>query len=133
LGIHLNLGAYTLVSTGEFGVPDEDMEEPKRTEMAFVRQWESMLPCLPTRYRTKEPTTPGIVLERLPGWLADAAGSKRGCTYLMVQVILQLLIALNIGFFNANAWAPTSTGGLTQACMVGVLEWLRVGSYGRLK
>jgi len=115
---------------GEFGPPEEHMEEPQRTEQALRRGWDRMLPW---RCHSRHTVSAGYALETMPGWLGDAAGSRSGCWYLMVQMLFQISIAINVGFFYAHPWAPTSAGGLTQLvvltiCVFGGGFWTLMGT-----
>ena len=89
---------------GSFEAPENDDEEPARTERAlarffcFCRPWFSELP-------------PGDALAELATWLGDASGSRRGIYYLFGMILLQLLMALLLGLCYAFPFSQTTVGG----------------------
>ncbi|KOO53542.1 hypothetical protein Ctob_016076 [Chrysochromulina tobinii] len=121
---------------GEFGVPDEDKQEPARTERAleFAFFWPTRIMYLfgygsgdrehiiDAEYSKKKISImglnccetherPGDALERGPMWVDEAKGG-RGVHYLSVQLGLQLLAGGFSGFLEAHPWKMTSDGGM---------------------
>jgi hypothetical protein len=121
---------------GEFGVPDEDKQEPARTERAleFAFFWPTRIMYLfgygsgdrehiiDAEYSKKKISImglnccetherPGDALERGPMWVDEAKGG-RGVHYLSVQLGLQLLAGGLSGFLEAHPWKMTSEGGM---------------------
>ena len=121
---------------GEFGVPDEDKQEPARTERAleFAFFWPTRIMYLfgygsgdrehitDAEYSKKKISImglnccetherPGDALERGPMWLDEAKGG-RGVHYLSVQLGLQLFAGALSGFLEAHPWKMTSAGGM---------------------
>ena len=121
---------------GEFGVPDEDKQEPARTERAleFAFFWPTRIMYLlgygsgdrehitDAEYSKKKISImglnccetherPGDALERGPMWLDEAKGG-RGVHYLSVQLGLQLFAGALSGFLEAHPWKTTSAGGM---------------------
>ena len=121
---------------GEFGVPDEDKQEPARTERAleFAFFWPTRIMYLfgygsgdrehitDAEYLKKKISImglnccetherPGDALERGPMWLDEAKGG-RGVHYLSVQLGLQLVAGGLSGFLEAHPWKMTSAGGM---------------------
>ena len=79
---------------GSFEAPEEDDEEPARTERALRRFF-----CL-CRPRFRQ-LAPGDALNELQTWLADASGSRRGVFFVFVMLFTQILTALALGFASA--------------------------------
>jgi alpha-tubulin suppressor-like RCC1 family protein len=121
---------------GEFGVPDEDKQEPARTERAleFAFFWPTRIMYLlgygsgdrehisDAEYSKKKISImglnccetherPGDALERGPMWLDEAKGG-RGVHYLSVQLGLQIVAGGLSGFLEAHPWKMTSAGGM---------------------
>ena len=121
---------------GQFGVPDEDKQEPARTERAleFAFFWPTRIMYLfgygsgdrehitDAEYLKKKISImglnccetherPGDALERGPMWLDEAKGG-RGVHYLSVQLGLQLFAGALSGFLEAHPWKMTSAGGM---------------------
>jgi len=121
---------------GEFGVPDEDKQEPARTERAleFAFFWPTRIMYLfgygsgdrehitDAEYLKKKISImglnccetherPGDALERGPMWLDEAKGG-RGVHYLSVQLGLQIVAGGLSGFLEAHPWKMTSAGGM---------------------
>jgi len=121
---------------GEFGVPDEDKQEPARTERAleFAFFWPTRIMYLlgygsgdrehisDAEYSKKKISImglnccetherPGDALERGPMWLDEAKGG-RGVHYLSVQLGLQIVAGGLSGFLEAHPWKMTLAGGM---------------------
>jgi len=99
----------TLRERGSFEPPDEDAEEPGRTERALDRTFSlSLIDARAMRH--------GDALAELPTWLGDSSGSKRGLWYLFVQILLQLITAVTVGVTCSLLWSQSSTG--SKVCLV---------------
>jgi hypothetical protein len=88
---------------GSFEAPEEDDEEPYRTERAISRAFS--LWTRPSKSR------PGDALIDLYVWLLDASGTPRGLWYLFVMMALQLTTAVMMGILYAHPWTVTPPGG----------------------
>ena len=62
-------------------------------------------------------------LELLPNWLKDASGSRSGAAFGIVQLCIQLVISVNIGFWSGHSYGSSAAGGKLQL-------WLLVGLQG---
>ena len=90
---------------GSFEPPEEDTEEPARTERALGRffTWR----CL--RFRE---INSGDAFSYLPSWLGDSSGSgKFGVFYMFFMIALQLLTGVIMGIFFSVPWGSSSNGG----------------------
>jgi len=121
---------------GEFRVPEEDKQEPARTERALKHAffWLTRIMYLfgygsgdrehmtDAEYYKKKISImgfnccetherPGDALERGPMWLDEAKGG-RGVHYLSVQLGLQIVAGGLSGFLEAHPWKMTSAGGM---------------------
>ena len=104
---------------GGFEAPEEDCAEPARTERALRRAF-CWSPRWPWRWCCKGDARAGDVLETLPMWTEDA-GEGKGIYYLYVQFLIQLIIAIQVGFLFAHSFNVTSAGGLFN--LVSILVW----------
>ena len=83
-----------------------DCEEPARTERVLSRAFSLKF----WQYCGGKEERAGDVLETLPMWLEDA-NEKRGVFFALVQMGLQLSIAISTGILFAHPWNETSVGG----------------------
>ena len=88
---------------GGFEPPEEDAEEPGRTERALAR----FFTCHPVNARRMRP---GDALVELQTWLGDASGSVCGTWYLFGTITIQLTSALIVGVAYSLAWSQTAYG-----------------------
>ena len=105
----LRLTRPRLRGRGGYEAPEEDGVEPARTERALRRAF-CFSPRWPWRCGLKGERA-GDVLETLPMW-TDDAGKRKGLYYIYVQVLIQLVIALQVGILFAHPFNQTGTGGL---------------------
>ena len=103
---------------GGFEPPDEDMEEPARTERALARFF-SWRPVDARRMRA------GDSLSELPVWLGDSSGTARGIWYIFFTIMLQLTTATILGLTYSMQWPQTSNGG---KALLGVLLFLQLAT-----
>ena len=89
---------------GEFAAPEEDDEEPGRTERSLARFFCFRRP----RFRDMPH---GDALAELGVWLGDATGSRRGLWYLFAMIALQHVVALCLGFGQVFPWTVSTDGG----------------------
>lgn len=87
---------------GSFECPEEDEEEPARTERALARffSWRSS-------FRAFKHVRAGDAMAELPTWLGDAAGTKKGVWYLFSMVAQQLVMATLLGILYSFVWTTT--------------------------
>lgn len=78
--------------SGTFACPERDASEPARTEaaIAHARSCCWLRGCGP-------PPTSGLTYNMLAPFLDGGTASKRGTVYTLVLLLLQLLVAINIG------------------------------------
>ena len=97
---------------GGFEPPDEDAEEPGRTERHLARVFSLRL------WTNARRMLPGDALSELPTWLGDSSGSARGMWYLFMSMLLQLILAAVLGVTFSLTWSQTSEGS---KALLGVL------------
>ena len=78
--------------SGTFECPVEDAREPARTEAAITHARSC---CRPRGCRL--PPTTGLTYDMLAPFLDGGSASRRGTSYAFVMLVLQLLVAINIG------------------------------------
>ena len=105
----LRLTRPRLRGRGGYEAPEEDGVEPARTERVLGRAF-CFSPRWPWRCGLKGEHA-GDVLETLPMW-TDDAGERKGLFYVYVQVLIQMVIAMQVGILFAHPFNQTSTGGL---------------------
>ena len=103
---------------GGFEPPEEDAEEPGRTERALDRFF-SLWPVDARRMRA------GDSLAELPTWLADSSGNARGIWYLFCTIAIQLVTATILGLTFAMQWPQSSSGGKV---LLGILLFLQLAT-----
>mmetsp|Transcript_55157 Transcript_55157/g.144819 ORF Transcript_55157/g.144819 Transcript_55157/m.144819 type:complete len:579 (+) Transcript_55157:80-1816(+) len=107
---------------GEFVPPDEDEEEPGKTERAL---WRAFTCGFDQWIIGKRRTRVGDQMVMLTLWMSDSSGWGRpGVLYLLVQTWLQLFISLWVGLLFAHPFAPTSPGVRTQLYVITALLFL---------
>ena len=103
---------------GGFEPPEEDAEEPGRTERALDRFF-SLWPVDARRMRA------GDSLAELPTWLDDSSGTARGIWYLFCTIAIQLVTAAILGVTFAMEWPQSSSGGKV---LLGILLFLQLAT-----
>ena len=93
---------------GGFEPPDEDSEEPTRTERALSRAFS----CSLWRYCGGQRERAGDVLETLPMWTDDASCGI-GIYYVITQGVLQLCIAVLMGALYSSPYSGNASVILT--------------------
>jgi len=112
---------------GGYVVPEQYAVEPQRTELALAEAFSCGL-CFRERmarwffhrrlgHYTKRLDTAGWHLERLNSWLTDGVATAAGLCFSMMQVVLQLALAINTGFFFAHPFALSIAGQIAQLCL----------------
>ena len=117
---------------GEYLPPKDDPEqhEPHRTEFALSKafscgvdipigaligrshQWRQRRSQWQQRQRKRrqQKYAAGYAIERLPAWIDGSSGTQIGIGYLAVQLVLQMLMSLVVGFLFVHPFALTSPG-----------------------
>ena len=101
---------------GGYECPQDDMREPARTERALNR----VFGCKFWRYCGGGEERPGDVIETLPMWL-DHANHGQGIYYSVMQIGLQLAMAILVGLLYAHPWQGTTSGGITELIVLIVI------------
>ena len=101
---------------GSFEPPDEDTEEPERTERALARFF-SFFPMKINHMCA------GDALSELSTWLDDSSGGARGIWYLFGIMFIQLITALLLGLTYSFGWSQSSTGS---KALLGCLIFLQL-------
>ena len=90
---------------GFFECPEEDDEEPARTERAISRFFSLKLGV--NRFTHARP---GDAMAELTTWLSGASGTKRGVWYFFAMVAQQIAMATLLGILFSFDWTTTPMG-----------------------
>ena len=106
---------------GVFIMPEQDVSEPQRTELALAEAFNCGLGFRRRiaraffgrklgHYANADKMTAGKRLERLHVWLGDGTASRAGIGFQLARVLVQLGLAFTTGFLFAHPYNLTDSG-----------------------
>ena len=106
--------------SGSYECPEDDKEEPYRTEDAldFARHWCSC--CSASGHLL--PKRAGLSYDMLSPFLEAGNPSIRGTAFTFVQLILQISVAIVIGGFKIPAASAGGSWAVTQVVLLGFVQ-----------